>query len=190
MPAIVTQPSLSLQQRSLLDHVTTRVVAWPMNYDERFAAAMKHGGFTTNAKLSQALTDLLRRQGRLKGDKEVAEATVQSARKRIRDNGLSYYILDIAEVCGVSPYWLAHGIGDMVRAGAATPATNDSSVEVDPDLRELVRAWAMLRAPRAQAIVSEARKQLTEQVEEMNALLTEVGTAEGARADRKRPKSI
>lgn len=99
---------------------------------------MRLAGFATDASLAAALTALLREQGRLKKDREIPEQTIQSARKRIKNDGLSKYTLDIAKLCRVDPYWLAFGMGEP--RGLPSERSNIEDRELD----FVVAAWPRL----------------------------------------------
>lgn len=124
-----------------------------MRYGERLTRAMAHGGFTSDAALARALTDLLHSQHRLATDKIIQEQTVQSARTRITEGGLSKYTLDFARLCGVDAYWLAYEVGAML----AGPK-EESSMPA-----ELDSVWKQLRPPRRGNVVRYAELQLSEQ---------------------------
>lgn len=127
-----------------------------MTFGKRVTAAMKHGGFKTDAALAEKLTDLLRSQGRLKRDEEIPEQTVQSARTRVVKGGLSKYTLDIALLCGVRAYWLAFEIGDM-----------DSS-DQQPTPSEIDPLWRRLSYTEKKEVIEFAKFKLSTHSEHMS----------------------
>lgn len=119
-----------------------------MTFGERITLAMQ-GRYKTDAALAEALTRLLRSQGRLAPDEVIPEQTIQSVRTRIKN--LSQYTLDIAKVCGVDPYWLAFEIGDMVAPPVAVSSSERDLLNIwkdlGPERREKV--WEYLVEQRA-----------------------------------------
>lgn len=123
-----------------------------MKYGERLSKAMVKAGFASDAALARALTDLLHSQKRLSTDKVIQEQTVQSARTRITEGGLSRYTLDFASLCGVDAYWLAYGVGGML----AEPASEG------PIAADLQTIWEQLNPSRRENVVRYAQLQLSE----------------------------
>lgn len=153
-----TQPPLSSQQRLLLEWQQRALYLGRMTYGQRLEKAMEVGGFGTNKALADALTHLLRQQGRLRRDQEIPDATIQAARqslptgtgkhKRNAPTG-SKYTLDFAYLCGVDAYWLATGIGSM------RPELTQRAI-ADPLLAQFLETWDQLLVEERQQLLGVA----------------------------------
>jgi hypothetical protein len=102
------------------------------------------GRFKTDAALAKALTERVRARGE---DKEVSEQNVSGI--RTRHLRTSVYLLDIARLCNVSPYWLAFEEGPMRPAAPLRVA--------DQGFNELIENWPTLELRVRNAILAAAK---------------------------------
>lgn len=114
-----------------------------MSLPERVMRAMRHADIESQRDLAARVSELV--------ESEVPPQTIHLILSgRTKHSG---YLLAIAAACGVDPWWLAYGRGDMIPKPFPSPFTSSQgSVALPQHLRAAQRAAEQLAAlPAARA---------------------------------------